>query len=46
MNKASESIVTVEAVNRVPGLSAEMKAKNGTELFTVLNGVIAGEAST
>ena len=46
MNKASESSVTVEAVNRVQGISDEMKESYGTELFTVLNGLTSGEAST
>ena len=46
MNKASESTVTLEAVNRVQGITEEMKAKHGTELFTVLNGLTSGQAST
>ena len=46
MSKASESTVTLEAVNRVEGISDEMKAAHGTELFTILNGLTSGEAST
>ena len=46
MNRASESTVTIEAVDRVPGISAEIKARFGTKLFTVLNGLTMGEAST
>ena len=45
MNKASESSVTVEAVNRVPGMTEELKTSYGTELFTVLNGLTSGDAS-
>ena len=45
MSRTSEATVTQEAVDRVPGLTAEMKERYGTELFGVLNSLTSGDAS-
>ena len=45
MNKASESTVTEEAVNRVAGITDAIKAEYGAELFTVLNSLTGGDAA-